>query len=215
MNISIIGTGNFGAALGKLIANHTRHPLTFGTREPKRAADVNGGLHGRAVALTPAEAARSGDLVILATPFSALAEVGNALGGADSLAGKVLVDASNPLTPDYLGLTVAGQDSAGEAVARAFPGARVVKAFNTVFASVLASHQPGLDTAGASTVFVAGDDAGAKAAVVALADELGFDALDAGALANSRYLEPALEQMIQLAFVQGLGTNLRLRVLRG
>ena len=211
MNISIIGTGNIGAALGKLIAHHTPHPLTLGSRDGK-AVD---GLQGRATTTTPAEAVRASEIVILATPFPALNEVAASLGGAAALTGKILVDVSNPLTADYMGLTVSGQDSAGETVARTFPGARVVKAFNTVFAPVLASHQPGAADTSAPTVFVAGDDADAKTQVVALAAELGFDALDAGPLTNSRYLEGALEQMIQLAYGQGLGANIRLRVLRG
>ena len=196
MNISIIGTGHIGSALGKLIANYTQHTLTFGSREPEK------------------EAARMGEIVILATPFPALSEVAASLGGAEALAGKILVDVSNPLTADMMGLTVSGQDSAGETVARAFPGAHVVKAFNTVFAPVLAGHDPDQKIT-APTVFVAGDDAEPKAKIVALAAELGFDALDAGPLTNSRYLEATLEQMMQIAQGQGLGTNIRLRVLRG
>ena len=211
MNISIIGTGNIGGSLGKLIANHTQHTLTFGSRDAKGVE----GLQGRATSATPAEAVRASEVGILATPFPAVSEVAAALGGAEALAGKILIDVSNPLTADYMGLTVSGQDSAGETVARTFPGARVVKAFNTVFAPVLAGHQPGAADPSASTVFVAGNDAEAKAQVVALAAELGFDALDAGPLTNSRYLEGALEQMIQLAYGQGLGANIRLRVLRG
>ena len=211
MNISIIGTGNIGAALANLIAKHTSHSLTIGSRDSKPTPD----LQGRATITTPAEAVRANEVVILATPFPALSEVVRTLGGAEALAGKILVDVSNPLTPDMLGVTVSGQDSAGETVARTFPGARVVKAFNTVFAPVLAAQQPGQDVANAPTVFVAGDDADAKARIVALATELGFDALDAGALTNSRYLEGTLEQMIQLAKGQGLGMDIRLRVLRG
>jgi predicted dinucleotide-binding enzyme len=215
MNISIIGIGNIGSALGKLIANHTQHTLAFGSRETDKADDLNAGLQRKSTIATPAEAVRAGEIVILATPFPALSEVAASLGGAEALAGKILVDVSNPLTADMMGLTVSGQDSAGETVARVFPGAHVVKAFNTVFAPVLAGHTPDQKAASAPTVFVASDDAGAKAKIVALAAELGFDALDAGPLTNSRYLESALELMIQLAQGQGLGTNIRLRVLRG
>ncbi len=215
MNISIIGTGNIGSALGQLIANHTQHTLTFGTRDAKGAADLNAGLLRKAGVATPADAVRAADVVILATPFPALSNVAASVGGADALAGKIVVDVSNPLTADMMGLTVSGQDSAGETVARTFPAARVVKAFNTVFAPVLAAHRPDQKATTAPTVFVAGDDVPAKAAVVSLAAQLGFDALDAGPLTNSRYLEGALEQMIQLAQGQKLGMNIRLRVLRG
>jgi len=211
MNISIIGTGNIGSALGKLIANHTQHTLAFGSRETDKADELNAGLLREARVVTPVEAVRAGEIVILAVPFPAFSEVAASLGGAEALAGKILVDVSNPLTADMMGLTVSGQ----ETVARVFPGAHVVKAFNTVFAPVLAGHTPDQKAASAPTVFVASDDAGAKAKIVALAAELGFDALDAGPLTNSRYLESALELMIQLAQGQGLGTNIRLRVLRG
>jgi 8-hydroxy-5-deazaflavin:NADPH oxidoreductase len=211
MNISIIGTGNIGAALGNLIASYTTHSLTFGARDPKPVA----GLPRRVTTTTPAEAVRANEIVILATPFPALREVVKTLGGADALAGKILIDVSNPLTADLMGLTVSGQDSAGETVARTFPAARVVKAFNTVFAPVLAGHQPSQRDTTAPTVFVAGDHADAKAKVIALAAKLGFDALDAGPLTNSRYLEGTLEQMMQLAQGQGMGNNIRLRVLRG
>ena len=215
MNISIIGTGHIGSALGKLIADYTKHTLTFGARSPEEAKGLNADLRRKAGIAAPAEAARAGEIVILATPFPALSEVAASLGGPEALTGKILVDVSNPLTADMMGLTVSGQDSAGETVARTFPGAHVVKAFNTVFAPVLAGHDPGQKTTSAPTVFVAGDDAGAKSKVVALAAELGFDALDAGPLTNSRYLESTLELMMQLAQGQKLGTNIRLRVLRG
>ena len=212
MNITLIGTGNIGSALGKLIANNTNHALTYGSREPNQT-DLSAEVQSNAQIATPADAVAGADIVILATPFPALSQIATEIGGADALAGVIVVDVSNPLTDDMMGLTVTGQDSAGETVARTFPGARVVKAFNTVFADVMEAHQPG-QKADAPTVFVAGDDAGAKATVIALADELGFDALDAGPLQNSRYLESMLEQMIQLAQGQKMGMNIRLRVLR-
>ncbi len=151
----------------------------------------------------------------MATPFPALSDVASELGGAQAIAGVIVVDVTNPLTDDMMALTVTGGDSAGETVARAFPDARVVKAFNTVFAPVLEAHSPDQQTTSAPTVFVAGDDGEAKATIVALATELGFDALDAGPRGNSRYLEAMLEQMIQLAKGQDMGMNIRLRVLRG
>ena len=213
MHITIIGTGNIGSALGKLIANYTSHALTFGAREPDQEKDLRASLTRKADIATPAQAVAAADLVILATPFPALTQLAAEVGGAAVLAGKIVVDVSNPLTDDMLGLTVAGQDSAGETAARTFPGARVVKAFNTVFADVLAAHRPG-HKATSATVFVAGTDADAKAQVIALAAELGFDALDAGPITNSRYLESMTEQMIQLAKGQQLGMGIRLRVLR-
>ena len=211
MNITLIGTGNIGSALGQLIANNTGHALTYGSREPNQT-DLSAEVQNNAQIAAPADAVAGADIVILATPFPALSQIATEIGGADALAGVIVVDVSNPLTDDMMGLTVTGQDSAGETVARTFPGARVVKAFNTVFADVMEAHQP--DKNLSATVFVAGDDASAKATVITLAAELGFDALDAGPLQNSRYLESMLEQMIQLAQGQNMGMNIRLRVLR-
>ena len=121
--------------------------------------------------------------------------------------GKVVVDVTNPLTADYMGLTVGHTTSAAEEIAKAVPNAHVVKAFNTVFASVLAE---GASLGGGKTVpvFVASDDAPAKATVSEIARSIGFDVVGAGALKNARYLEPLAGLNIYLGYGAGLGTNI-------
>jgi 8-hydroxy-5-deazaflavin:NADPH oxidoreductase len=126
------------------------------------------------------------------------------------LAGKVVIDATNPLTPDF-SLAVGHTDSAGETVARLAPAARVVKAFNTTgFNNMADSRYPG----GKLAMLVAGDDAEAKNIVLGLASDLGFDPVDAGPLAVSRYLESMAMVWIKLAITQGMGRDFGFALLR-
>lgn len=158
--------------------------------------------HG-ARAVGAAEAAAS-DVFILATGY---ADAVSALKALGSLAGKVVVDVTNPLTADYMGLTLGHTTSAAEEIAKAVPGAKVVKAFDTVFASVLAEGAS-LGAGKTVPVFVAGDDAQAKQAVSEIASSIGFDVIDAGGLKNARYLEPLAGLNIYLGYGAGLGTNI-------
>lgn len=193
-NITIIGSGNIGSNLGRLFAS--KHKVTFASRDP---GQTRAKLPGLAVS-DYAEAVRSADIVILAVPFSEVATVAAKTG---DLAGKILVDVTNPLTPDYMGLTIGHTTSAGEAVQAAFPQARVVKAFNTVLAQVLAKAVAGAKSL--PSVLVAGNHADANAEVVELAKDAGFAAFDTGSLTNARYLEPLAEIGIQLAYGKGHG----------
>ena len=140
---------------------------------------------------------------MLAIPFDGAADV---LAAAGDLTGKIVIDITNPLTADYAGLTIGHSTSAAEEIARLVPGARVVKAFNTVFAGVL---QAGGKVGGQPvTVFVAGDDDAATQAVEAIAVKAGFAVQQAGALARARYLEPVAGLNIALGYFQGLGTDI-------
>ena len=118
------------------------------------------------------------------------------------LEGKAIVDISNPITPDFRDLVVGHTTSAAEEIQALAAGAKVVKAFNTIFAKLLpAEARKGkrLQT------LVAADDAGAKAAVSKLAEAIGFEPVDAGPLSNARYLEPIGEMNIHFAFFLGWG----------
>ena len=128
-----------------------------------------------------------------------------ALRSVGDLAGKTVIDITNPLTPDYMGLTLGHSTSAGEEIARAVPGAEVVKAFNTVFAQVLAE---GADFGAGQkvTVFLASDSEPAKQTARALAESMGFNTQDAGGLKNARYLEPLAGLNIYFGYGAGLGT---------
>lgn len=209
MKIGLIGAGNVGGALGKLWAAKG-HQIVFGVPEPNapkhqelvRAAGAN------ARAGSVREAASFGEVVVLATPWPATK---SAIESAGSLAGKVFVDATNPLAPDLSALTIGTNNSAGEEVARWAAGAKVVKAFNTIGAASFANPRFGGETA---SMFVCGDDASAKSTVAKLAADLGFDVVDAGPLTAARLLEPLALLWIQLAFQQGMGPNHAFRLLR-
>lgn len=133
------------------------------------------------------------------------ADAVGALQAVGNLAGKVVVDITNPLTADYMGLTLGHTTSAAEEIAKALPGAEVVKGFNTVFAQVLAE---GADFGNGRrvSVFVASDSERAKQTAAALAESIGFAVVDAGDLKNARYLEPLAGLNIYLGYGAGLGT---------
>jgi predicted dinucleotide-binding enzyme len=131
----------------------------------------------------------SGDIVILAVPYASAVPVVSSYG--DALAGKVIVDITNTSNPDFTGT------SGAEQIARVVPaGAHVVKAFNTVFGHVLAAVPA---TGRPLDVFIAGDDAAAKAGVSAFVESLGLRPLDTGGLEMARWLEGAARLMMNLA----------------
>ncbi|MBX9701186.1 MAG: NAD(P)-binding domain-containing protein, partial [Acetobacteraceae bacterium] len=157
-----------------------------------------------------AEAARGADAVVLAVPWGA-AE--GAVKGLGPLAGKLLLDATNPLAmgPQGLGLAVGHTDSAGERVAAWAPGASVFKTLNTVGAEVMA------DPSGfpvPPVMFVAGDDTARKPEVLGLIGDLGFQAVDAGPLRNARLLEAHAMLWIDLALQRGQGRSWAFGMLR-
>ena len=127
-----------------------------------------------------------------------------ALRSAGDLKGKVVVDITNPLTADYTGLTIGHSSSAAEEIQKAFPGAKVVKAFNTVFAQVVAGGPKLADAI--VPVYFAGDDATAKETVKALIQSMGCAPVDAGGLHPARYLEPLAALNIYFGYGAGRGT---------
>ncbi len=184
MKIGIIGNGNVGSAL--------------------EAGLKRGGHEVRAVGRDAAavrDAGAFGEVVILAVPFG---EIDNALRElGDTLNGKIVVDATNALTPD-MNLAVGFTTSGAEELQKKAPGAKVVKAFNTAFAHTMNGGRIGDDQLAG---LVAADDAEAKATVLSLVKDLGFDPIDAGPLASARQLEPLALLNIKLGFVQGYGPN--------
>lgn len=192
MHIAIIGAGQVGQALARAF-RRAGHSVVFGVREAE--AD---GAERRAIAAAVAGA----DLSILAVPF-------NAAGGilADPVfAGRIVVDATNPLAMGEhgLGLTTGHVSSGAEQIAAAAPHARVVKAFNQTGFENMA------DAAGyraPPVMFVASDDAEATRRVMDLAEDVGFEAIDAGPLRQARLLEPLAMLWIELARKRGQGAN--------
>jgi hypothetical protein len=200
MQVLVIGAGNMGSGFVKQLSA-AGHSVSLTARDTAKAAAV-AAQYPNAKAVPAAGAAVGQDVVILATGYG---DAVSALQSVGSLQGKVVVDITNPLTADYMGLTLGHNTSAAEEIAKAVPGAHVVKAFNTVLAQVLGQSAV-LADGSQVTVFVAGEDDSAKAAVKALAESLGFAAVDAGGLKNARYLEPVAGLNIYFAYGAGRGT---------
>ena len=164
-HVSIIGTGNMGQAIAGLVTRGGHTVQLLG--ETDTATQVNG------------------DIVILAVPFPAISDVLTARGA--SLAGRIVVDITNPLDfATFDSLTVPADSSATAEIASALPDSRVLKAFNTTFAATLASGTVGPLT---TTVLIAGDDTEAKAALAQVVTDGGLAAIDAGGLRRARELE--------------------------
>ena len=200
MEIAIIGAGNVGAALATAWTR-AGHSILLGLRDAGKHGELIKRTGARA--LTPAEAAQRAEVIVLALPYAAVEAAVSELG---SLAGKVLIDATNPVArtdhgPDLaLGFT----NSAAEALARQVPQARVVKTLNQVGAEVME------DTSGFAhppVMFMAGDDEEAKRVVSTLLADLGFEPLDAGPLHRARLLEPLAMVWINQALIRGHGRN--------
>lgn len=202
MKITVIGAGNMGSAFVKQLTR-AGHQVSVTARNAGKAQQL-AGAHPGAQAVIAAGAAEGAEAVILATGYDEAAE---ALRAAGNLAGKVILDITNPLTPDYMGLTVGHHTSAAEQIAKAAPGAEVVKVFNTVFAPVLAE---GADFGNGRKVdvFVASDSERAKQTASAIAESIGFGVVDAGPLKNARYLEPVAGLNIYFAYGAKQGTGI-------
>lgn len=202
MEITIIGAGNMGSAFVKQLVR-AGHQVRIASRDGAKAAQL-AAAHPGAKAVEIAGAADGADTIVLATGYdSAIA----ALSSVGDLQGKVVIDITNPLTPDYMGLTLGHNSSAAEEIAKAVPGAEVVKGFNTVFAQVL-NEGSDFGHGRRVSVFVASDSARAKQTATALAQSMGFEVVDAGGLKNARYLEPLAGLNIYLGYGAGLGTTI-------
>jgi predicted dinucleotide-binding enzyme len=200
MKIGIMGAGNMGTAFAHRLAA-ADHEVAIAAQELEEARKVASEVGHRVRAVPREELAEGTDLLILATPYGQSAD---ALGAVRHTDGKAVIDISNPLNQDMSGLVVGHTTSAAEEIQHAVPRAKIVKAFNTVFSAVLGSP-PGDSKA---QVFYAGDDAGAKDTVRRLIESIGFEPVDAGPLANARYLEPLGMLNIWLGYVGGRGTNI-------
>jgi predicted dinucleotide-binding enzyme len=218
MNIAVLGTGMVGQAIaGRL--HELGHTVVIGTRDPEATVartqpDGMGNppfsawhaAHDGVAVATFADAAAGAELVINASSGAVSLEV-LGLAGADNLAGKVLVDVANPL--DFSKgfpptLSVKDTDSLGEQIQRAFPETKVVKTLNTLTASLMV-HPKSLGES--SSIFVSGDDAQAKATVVALLESFGHDdVIDLGALETARGTEMLLPIWLRLMGTLGTGT---------
>ena len=196
MKVAVIGTGNVGSAIGGTLAR-AGHEVVFAARDRDEVRQVAEDLGAKA-ADSPAEAVTGADVAILAVPWGAVEDVTDEI--RESLNDTVVVDVTNPLTPDYSGLATTGGLSAAERVADRLPRARVVKALNTLFGSVQADP----DALGTTVdAFYATDDPTARTRIAELLSSIGFRPVNVGGLAAARELEA-------LAFL-----NIRLQMLTG
>ncbi|MCI0442297.1 NADPH-dependent F420 reductase [bacterium] len=206
MKIGVIGNGNMGGALGKLWSSRG-HKIMFGSRNPesvKTMAGISPNINSGSIP----DAVRFGEVILLAVPWHG---VENVFRLAGPVSGKIIIDCTNPLAENYMSLVVGFDTSGAEEIAKMAPGARVVKAFNTVASGVLA--RPKFDDVDATALYC-GDDAEAKKVVAGLIKELGFEAIDSGPLMNARYLEPMAEMFVQLSFGQNMGFDMAWKLLR-
>jgi 8-hydroxy-5-deazaflavin:NADPH oxidoreductase len=179
MKVAIIGAGNVGRALATSITR-AGHDVTLSAKNPANAEEAAREIGANAAASNSAAVAGA-ELVILAVPFVGVGgEVATEI--RNEVAGKTVIDVTNPLKPDYSGLATE-DSSAAEEFQKLLPEASVIKAFNTIFASNQANPTPDIDG------FVAGDDDKAKQKVISLVDSMGFTPLDVGPLRAARFLE--------------------------
>jgi 8-hydroxy-5-deazaflavin:NADPH oxidoreductase len=191
-SISIIGTGNMASALADRALAGGNAVEIIG-RDPAKAKELAAALGGATVGT--AGTAPAGDIVILAVPYTSAAAVVSEYG--DALHGKVIIDITNPITPDFKGFVTPDGSFAAQEIAKAAPAsAHVVKAFNTLFSNVLAA---GPADGRPLDVFIAGDDAQAKTRVSAFIESLGLRPMDTGQLPMARTLEHVA--LLQLGLV--------------
>jgi predicted dinucleotide-binding enzyme len=201
MKITVIGTGNMGSAFAKQLSA-AGHIVRITGRDVGKAQTL-AEQFTNVSAYAASEALGDSDVVVLATPYDDAVAALQSLG---DLTGKVVIDITNPLSADYMSLTVGHVTSASEEIAKAVPHAHFVKAFNTLFAQVLADG-PKFANDQTGSVFVASDSERAKQTAVTLARSLGWNTVDAGGLVNARYLEPLAGFNIYLGYGAGLGTS--------
>ncbi len=204
MKIAIIGTGNVAKNLGQALSR-ANNEIVYGSRKPEEAKRKMPNANVQSIE----EAAKNSELIILAVPYEGAKEALKEMKKAEE--GKILVDVSNPLDKNWK-WAKGFNESAAEEIAKHAKGAKVVKAFNTVFAENMKTGMLGQDRL---ATFIAGDDEQAKATVMNLAKAIGMDPVDVGALEKARYIEPAGLLMIELGYGKKMGTAIGLKLLRG
>ena len=188
-SVTIFGSGNMGSAIAGVLAS--------------------GGASVQHIGSSETNAQVTGDIVVLAVPYPALASIATNYG--EQLAGKVVVDITNPLDFEtFDALVVPEGSSAAAQLQHSIPGAHVVKAFNTNFAATLASGHIGSEK---TTVLIAGDDDAAKSALAAAIEAGGLAAVDAGSLRRAHELESLGFLQLTLAVGEKIGWNAGFAVL--
>jgi 8-hydroxy-5-deazaflavin:NADPH oxidoreductase len=200
MNIGIIGSGTVGQQLAKDLIAHGHH-VTIGTRDASKLSEFS--VQNPAVKLgSNAEAATFGEMILLATNWDGT-ENAIALADPKNLEGKIVVDITNPL--DFSSgkpeLSIGFTTSAGEQVQAWLPGSHVVKALNSITSNAMIN--PKSYTGGEPDMFIAGNDAGAKASVQQFLEGVGWGIVDLGDITKSRLIEPLALIWITIGFNSG------------
>ncbi len=208
MRVAVIGTGNMATGLGRQFAA-AGHEVIVGSRDPERArakAEEIGAVGDD----TYSEAIARADAFLLAVNWWDIDEVFPQLGDVGD---KILIDCTNPYTDNtYSTPADLGGSSAAQVIQERLPGARVVKAWNHVYAQIVNSSP---DFGGQrASVLIASDDADAKESVAGLARDAGYDPIDAGPLWSAFNVEKVAAVMITIAYVVGAGTDQALRIIR-
>lgn len=204
MDITILGTGNVGSTLGPAWAG-AGHRIVYASRTPTAAhvTELVERTGGGARALLPAQAAAAADTLLLATPWRVTLDFVAGLGDLD---GKVLLDATNAIQEKPQ-----GNGSTAQLLARALPGTRIVKAFNSIGTDGMTDPDFGGQ---AASLFFCGDDADAKERAATLARDLGFDVVDCGRLSAAEELEHLARLWVHLAYGMENGPDIAFRLLR-
>ncbi|NLI74120.1 MAG: NADPH-dependent F420 reductase [Euryarchaeota archaeon] len=192
MKIAIIGKGNVGKALASGL-EPAGHEIRFGDKNPQESVE---------------DASTWGEILILAVPYTQLRDVVEHVG--ERADGKAVIDVTNVLDANRnmaIGFTTSG----AEELQKMLPRAKIIKAFNTVFAEQQGKGKLGEERL---TAFVAGDDKEAKETVMNLTKDIGFEPIDCGPLSAARYLEPMGMQLISLGYELGLGSKIGYRLIR-
>ena len=211
MRIAVLGAGMVGGTLGEQFAQ-VGHEVYFGVPSPQdeKIRGILSRIGSKARAGLVSEATRDAEIVVLATPWDA---VPSAIVSAGDLAGKIVIDCTNPLgkTDVGLGLLIGNTNSGAEQVAAWATGAHVCKAFNQTGYANMAEPR---FAQGSALMFVCGDDPGSREVVQQLVASIGFDAVDAGGLKIARLLEPLAMLWIHLSLTTELKRDFAFALLR-
>ena len=208
MNIGIIGSGKVGATLGRAWA-HRNHCVFYSySRDAEKLKKLAHDAGHGARSGSPEEAAQFGEVILLATPWIKTMDVLETLG---DLTGKIVIDATNPVKEGAFELEVGFSESGAELIAKEIPEAHVIKAFNSTGVENLENPRYGRESL---TMPICGDHEISKSLVIRLAEDLGFDSVDAGPLENARLLEPFGMLWTYLAAANEHDTDIGFRLLK-
>lgn len=206
MKVSILGTGKMGSAVGRKLAA-SGYQVVFGSRNPEENASRFADLPNVKVTSNQ-EAADASNVILVAVPWAAAVDLLDSLNS--HVFGKVVVDLTNPLSPDISHLVVGGNGSAAERIASQVTQARVVKAFNMITADNFPNpHFYGEP----AQIFYCSDHDSAKDVARSLIEATGYIPKDCGALSNARYIEGVAMLWLQMAFWEDKGTDWGIKII--